>query len=881
MKTNSISSFLVLILAVVCFAGIAEATGPSEPPDLPDLNVLYISRTPRYPACVLKYQKLPGSGDEAMPCVADPATREAVTPEQAAKIKRWPDEGEEVTFRALVANHGSQPTGEFDYTWYIDGCPVTRNLKHESLDGPSLMTDEYEEIVLSGTTFKESKRVEGTYAFLELKWKWKNGRHYVRLDLDGGDKIDEICEINNSVVDATDACTFVMAVDAYTYNTLAQGENHWKSYNFDDILKYHRDQMHRKFKMSVHPATPHGILEEIRIDWIFVQPEGEKRDPIHGVKLQNGWDSAWDFTGYCRRENEDNPAQHYGYLKSQDWGLPHELAHQMGLVDLYCLDTEGGDGGNKVRDKNGDPILLSHFVGINGMMRGHGDRLFSEHSAVALNQQLGRRRGYFGDYLWSVPEKNAVRILDVEGRPVRGAKLTFYQHKGRYVDDEVVFSGETDRKGEFLMPNRKCFEFTTDRGYTIKPNPFGQINVVGTNGVFFIVVEAKNYTEYVWLPITRLNVASWSDDPVAVYDIPTVIPGRNSTPPVENFRQVTLDGGAVELRWDRRNEGETYTLYQRTNFPPRWVLVKHGREPDVTEELTEPVYRVPGTGGRFAVVANFDGKTSAFTHEERVTLLRDPTGITLDSDGRRILRDRGHGQPIMFRADNSTLGVFGTFHLGNRGGADVARFKDGRLVLLDHRNQPIFLFDHRGHWIRGRNKIGSQGDGPMQFNNPLGVTIDSNERVWIADTGNGRIQVLDSELKGMIAEAGADVGLKAPTKVAELPGGKLFAVADPEAGIVAILKFDGKSFTAGTPLEVARPVYVTASEKHLYVSDEGADPKAPGRVLSFRIVGESLQPADSYSKDLGKPYGLAYDAERKLLVVVDRTNKRLLNVPVK
>jgi len=175
----------------------------------------------------------------------------------------------------------------------------------------------------------------------------------------------------------------------------------------------------------------------------------------------------------------------------------------------------------------------------------------------------------------------------------------------------------------------------------------------------------------------------------------------------------------------------------------------------------------------------------------------------------------------------------------------------------------------------------------MEFNGPTGITVDSKGRVWVCDTGNGRIQILDETMDKVLAVAGQDIGLKAPTKVAEIAGGAMYAVADPEAGRVAIVKFDGTSFTAGTPLEVPRPVYVIATDKYLYVSDEGtggaegADPKAPGRVLSYRIVGETLKPAGSYSEGLGKPYGLAFDEKRSTLVVVDRTGKRLVNVPVK
>ena len=863
---------IVLAAAVLCCVGSAAAVEvqPGKP-DLPDLNVCTISRLPRYPGYVLKYQPVEGSQGEWMPFVADPETGEAITDEAKIKaIKRWPDEGEEVTFRALVANHGTQPTGPFKYTWYIDGLPVEQGT-HDSLDGPALFTDEWEETDIAGLPFKLAKRVEGTTCFLEMKWAWRNGRHYVRLDLDGDDAITEICEVNNDLMDATNACSFVMVTDAYTYNTLAEVENHWKSYNFDDILKYHRAQMHRKFKASVSEFAPFGILEEIRIDVLYVQAEGEERDRIATVKLKGGWDSHWDFTGYAKR---DDPEHKYWFATSQDWGLPHELGHQLGLIDYYCLDTEGGDGGNLVTDANGDPILLSHFTGMIGMMRGHGDVRYSEVSAAALNSQIGRRRGYFGDYLWALPAQNTLRLLDFDGKPVPGAKLRIFQHKGRFVDPTVIYEGATDENGEYALKNRDCFRFKTDRGYEIKPNPWGQINVVGTNGVFFIEVTARNCTDYAWIEITRMNVEYLRGNTErATYDIPTIIPGANATS-APDVKTVQDADGQMKLVWQPIGTGETYAVYQRVNQPPRWAVVEGA------EALTQTEFKPRVNGnGRFVVIAAAQGRLSAPSREQRIVNLANPMGLTLDDDGRRIVLDSGHYMPIMFRPDNSAIGIFGTFHMGLGGPGDITRTKDGTLVVTTSSRAPIRLLDARGHFLP-RTNVGEFGDGEMQFKDPTGVTVDSAGRIWICDTGHGRIQILDEKLEKVLAVAGAEQGLKAPTKVAEIAGGRLFAIADPEAGRVTLVKFDGESFTLGKSLKVARPVYVTATDKYLYVSDEGSDPQAPGQVLSFRIEGESLKPSGTYSKDILKPYGLAVDAKRNVLVVVDRTAKRLVNVPL-
>ena len=42
----------------------------------------------------------------------------------------------------------------------------------------------------------------------------------------------------------------------------------------------------------------------------------------------------------------------------------------------------------------------------------------------------------------------------------------------------------------------------------------------------------------------------------------------------------------------------------------------------------------------------------------------------------------------------------------------------------------------------GATIVGSQGSGPGQFNRPLGVAVDAEGNLVVADTGNDRVQVL-------------------------------------------------------------------------------------------------------------------------------------------
>jgi DNA-binding beta-propeller fold protein YncE len=57
-------------------------------------------------------------------------------------------------------------------------------------------------------------------------------------------------------------------------------------------------------------------------------------------------------------------------------------------------------------------------------------------------------------------------------------------------------------------------------------------------------------------------------------------------------------------------------------------------------------------------------------------------------------------------------------------------------------NSRIAKFDKDGNWIKS---WGEPGSGPGQFNTPHNIALDANGNVYVADRGNRRIQVFDSE----------------------------------------------------------------------------------------------------------------------------------------
>ncbi len=66
---------------------------------------------------------------------------------------------------------------------------------------------------------------------------------------------------------------------------------------------------------------------------------------------------------------------------------------------------------------------------------------------------------------------------------------------------------------------------------------------------------------------------------------------------------------------------------------------------------------------------------------------------------------------------------------------------NGQVYVADTGNHRIQVFDREGNFIR---QWGSQGLNPGQFNEPWGIAVNSEGQVFVADTWNHRIQVFSS-----------------------------------------------------------------------------------------------------------------------------------------
>ncbi|MDQ7781670.1 MAG: NHL repeat-containing protein [Desulfomonilaceae bacterium] len=134
-----------------------------------------------------------------------------------------------------------------------------------------------------------------------------------------------------------------------------------------------------------------------------------------------------------------------------------------------------------------------------------------------------------------------------------------------------------------------------------------------------------------------------------------------------------------------------------------------------------------------------------------------PQGITIDPTGRLLVADTRNHRVQIFQ-DFELIAIIGDlgdakdqFRLPT---ACVAR-SDGDILVLDGKHGLIKVFDV-DYRFKG-DFGGGVGSEPGRLNMPQGMGLDAREHVWIADTGNHRVQEFDrsGKLASVVGKQGS------------------------------------------------------------------------------------------------------------------------------
>jgi DNA-binding beta-propeller fold protein YncE len=246
----------------------------------------------------------------------------------------------------------------------------------------------------------------------------------------------------------------------------------------------------------------------------------------------------------------------------------------------------------------------------------------------------------------------------------------------------------------------------------------------------------------------------------------------------------------------------------------------------------------------------------------------EPRGVAVSLQGTVYVADTGNGRLQVFDETGEFLDEWGEGILGEP--FDVSVGRDGRVYVVDTEHDCLFVFSREGHF---EERWGEQ----WALFDPRGLDVDQQGYVYVANTGGNVIIKVspDGEVLASFGTAGSGPGsLSQPTDVAVDDDGNLYVV-DSENERIQVLDRDG-----GYLREWPIPPANTFDSPHLVWGTGGllylTDPEMAavivydeyGRLVTFWGEKGSLE------GQFSKPIGIGFD-QRTSLYVCDTYNHRI------
>lgn len=475
--------------------------------DQPDLDLMYVERTPKYPL-------------------------------HSNKI--WPSTGEQVTSIVHYANFGYRTCNSFKIKFELikDNNLNFKLDKGDTPVGPP--------VIKKITTPLEPGNKTGTVSF---KWRWPVGNAsdppvFVKVTLDPDNEVAELCEANNERCDLN---TGRLVHWGYGRDAAGKGDNDSNfvndytgkvinlvgSFSDYDWCQSNVERMNMMLRESVYPTTsPVGIKDSVRLDKFHTLDEYlEDHNNPHGL-YQGGYEEMWDTR------------------MTLSPGQIHEMGHTcLGLPDMYgqgisvcnvLLNDEHGNtyGGTPlypvvtVRDDVGPwtsatwgyPDALG--VGYTPLMINNHQWL-DAHQAGWVNKYAKLRVGIPDTFGEMVPNETKLQLFDVNDKPLTNARVYAYQcintgciyMPNKYYPNRPKFIFTDNGTGIYTIPKTTSEywdDWETDKVERSVPSPipFDRTNTkaygpswqVGEQ-LLLKIVGADGKVEFQTLPLSEFNVA--------------------------------------------------------------------------------------------------------------------------------------------------------------------------------------------------------------------------------------------------------------------------------------------------------------------------------------------------------------------------------------
>ena len=256
-----------------------------------------------------------------------------------------------------------------------------------------------------------------------------------------------------------------------------------------------------------------------------------------------------------------------------------------------------------------------------------------------------------------------------------------------------------------------------------------------------------------------------------------VIRGRHTLIVKVNSTQIAGSPFLVFAKIHPTQLGKPVRVAQVVNNP--WGIATNSKQQLVVAESI----------GKKVMVFDREGKKVRTITSEKIS---EPAGVAVDKDNNIYVSDYGNSSLLKFSKEGKLIKVIG------RKGTQPGEFSE--LGLIKVINDKLFVCDRGNYRLQILNteleyvdSFGCYGDGDGQFNRPIDIAQDGAGNLYVSESYNNRIQIFDC--KGQFLSTLSKKGAASPCGIA-ICSDQFVYVCDKGNKCVSVFKTSGEFVTS-------------------------------------------------------------------------------------
>jgi sugar lactone lactonase YvrE len=343
--------------------------------------------------------------------------------------------------------------------------------------------------------------------------------------------------------------------------------------------------------------------------------------------------------------------------------------------------------------------------------------------------------------VWYLRDFTALRSFNEPTRSLREAVAVIVDQKN-FAKIEPALGDEFYRMDYIRMwwPNQDYFGLQRDRVVNAIVNP--DIRA----GIFDIWFD-RDYTRYAQaVGSSSMTLTTWQpSDQMRLYvrkDVAGLIWNYGVGPTIAPAAEDPYKPGAITLAADQIFGSERYAPLGLN--APRAIATGVNADFYVADSRNHRILHIASDGsllhawGSFADIFSGDAPPGTFNEPWGVAVGPDGSVYVTDTWNHRVQQFTGEGQFIrawgQYGQPSLNAPESAYWFWGPRG---IAVDSQGRVYVADTGNKRIAIFDKDGNYL---TEFGTGGFDPGQFDEPVGVVVAPSGTVYVTDTWNQRVQ---------------------------------------------------------------------------------------------------------------------------------------------